>query len=180
MSNLPRHIAIVMDGNGRWAKQRGMMRVSGHKAGVDAVRDVITACAELGVEHLSLFAFSRENWKRPVTEVKALFELLLRSLSREIKQLHKNNIRIRFIGEHSNFDLKLQKQIQESEALTKNNTGLQLIIAINYGGRWDILQACQSIASKVKEGTLVPENIDIHCLHQAMSFSDIPDPDLFI
>ena len=176
----PRHVAIIMDGNGRWARKRLLPRVAGHQAGVDAVRGVVESCAKKGVEVLTLFAFSSENWRRPPSEVGLLMELFLQTLKREVKRLHSNNVRLRVIGERTAFDPKLQQRIAEAEATTRNNTGLTVVIAANYGGRWDIAQAARSVAQKVETGQLTsaditPELIDLH-----LSMSDLPEPDLFI
>jgi len=180
MSDLPNHIAIIMDGNGRWARQRNLSRNVGHKAGVEATRKIIEATAHKQIGALTLFAFSSENWNRPKTEVKLLMELFLISLKREINKLNKNNIRIRFIGERDAFNQKLIDQISHSETLTKNNTGMTLNVAVNYGGRWDIVNACKQIARKVQSQQLEIDDIDEQCLGKHMTLSDIPEPDLFI
>ncbi len=169
-----------MDGNGRWAKKRLMPRVAGHKAGVKATREVVENCVHLGIEALTLFAFSSENWKRPQKEVGALMELFLSSLKSEVSTLHKNEVRIRFIGERESFSEKLQRRIADAEALTHDNPGLQLVIAANYGGRWDIAQAVKSVVSAVKAGVLSEQEIDAGTLHNYTALSDLPDPDLFI
>ncbi len=142
---VPRHIAIIMDGNGRWAKQRFMPRVVGHQRGVETVREVVRACRSLGVEYLTLFAFSSENWRRPADEVTFLMDLFLKMLEREVSKLHENNIRLKIIGDRSRFDDNLQRHIAEAEQLTRHNSKLTLTIAANYGGRWDILQATHAM-----------------------------------
>lgn len=180
IKNMPRHIAIIMDGNNRWAKKRFLPGVAGHKAGADAVRAVIRACMQQGVEALTLFAFSSENWQRPAQEVNALMELFLLSLRREIKQLHKHNIRLRIIGEKSGFSSDIQQAIADAETLTQDNTALQLNIAANYGGRWDIAQAARKLAQQVAEGTLQPDDITEEQLSRMVSLHDLPAPDLCI
>ena len=174
-STLPRHIAIIMDGNGRWAKKRFMPRFAGHKAGVDSVRRVVKECARRGVEVLTLFAFSSENWRRPQKEVGLLMDLLHAALEREVDKLNENNIRLRFIGDRSAFNPKLQQQLARGEELTGGNSGMTLVIAINYGGRWDITQAARNIAARVEAG-----EINAELLHEHMSLSGLPEPDLFI
>ncbi|OPX54643.1 undecaprenyl diphosphate synthase [Oceanospirillum multiglobuliferum] len=180
ITNVPRHIAIIMDGNNRWAKKRFLPGIAGHKAGANAVRAVIRACVQHQVEALTLFAFSSENWQRPITEVNALMELFLFSLRREIKQLHKHNIRLRIIGDKTAFSADIQQGIADAEALTANNRGLQLNIAANYGGRWDIVNAAKTLAQQVASGLLQPEQIDETCFNQVVSLSDLPAPDLCI
>lgn len=176
----PRHVAIIMDGNNRWAKRRGQIGVSGHKAGVDAVRDVVKTCAEQGVEVLTLFAFSSENWRRPEDEVSALMRLFLLALQREVKKLHKNNIRLVIIGDRAQFSAVLQEHMAKAEELTKDNTAMTLAIAANYGGQWDITQAARSLAQKVAVGELKPEEICEAKLQENLSLGDLPMPDLMI
>jgi undecaprenyl diphosphate synthase len=177
---LPRHIAIIMDGNGRWAKQRNQPRFFGHRAGVEAVRGVVKACAKKGIGVLTLFAFSSENWRRPEKEVSILMDLLYTALNREVSKLHENRVRLRIIGDRSAFSDKLQKRLAESEELTKDNTGLQLVVAVNYGGRWDITQAARKIASCVQQGDLRADEIDESLLASHLSMAELPEPDLFI
>ena len=177
---LPRHIAIIMDGNGRWAERRKLPRHFGHKAGVDAVRRVVAACAEQGVEVLTLFAFSSENWRRPAKEVGLLMDLFLTTLGKEIKRLHKNRVRIRLIGDRAAFSDKLRQRIAEAEALTADNDGLTLVIAANYGGRWDIARAASRLAERVRAGELEPDVITPETLAAEVSLADLPEPDLFI
>jgi undecaprenyl diphosphate synthase len=175
---VPRHVAIIMDGNGRWAKQRHLPRFAGHKRGVEAVRAVVKACAERGVGFLTLFAFSSENWRRPPDEVALLMQLFLAALEGEVQKLHRNGIRLKIIGDRAPFDAKIRKLIEEGERLTGANRGLTLSIAANYGGRWDILQALgrlakehpAKVAAGVQEADLMPY----------LSMSYAPEPDLFI
>ncbi|MGD8558383.1 MAG: isoprenyl transferase [Gammaproteobacteria bacterium] len=178
--NIPRHIAIIMDGNGRWAKSRMMPRFAGHRAGVEAVRGVAESCAKKGVETLTLFAFSSENWRRPAKEVGLLMDLLHSALGREVKRLHENNVRLRFIGDRTAFSDKLQARLLEGEASTKDNTGLNLVVAINYGGRWDIAHAARAIARQVKKGDIEVDDIDEELFASCLSLNDLPEPDLFI
>ncbi len=180
MSELPNHIAVIMDGNGRWAKQRNLSRNAGHKAGVEATRVIVEATAFRKIKALTLFAFSSENWNRPKKEVSLLMELFLFSLKREISKLHKNNIRIRFIGDRTVFNKKLFEQINQAELLTNANTGMSLNIAVNYGGRWDIVNACKEIVNKVQAQELQVDDIDEQCLGSYLTLADIPEPDLFI
>jgi undecaprenyl diphosphate synthase len=174
---VPRHLAIIMDGNGRWAKKRLMPRVAGHVRGVEAVRGVITACIERGVEYLTLFAFSSENWRRPADEVSFLMQLFIRSLRKEIARIHENGIRFRVVGDLSRFDPSLVELIRESEALTAGNARLELTIAANYGGRWDILQAVDKLlaASPGRPGGFSEDE-----LASQLSMNYAPEPDLFI
>ena len=177
----PKHIAIIMDGNGRWAQQRLLPRAVGHNAGVKAVRKIVEFCAaDPQIDVLSLFAFSSENWRRPEAEVSLLMRLFLTTLQNEIEKLHKNNIRLRFIGDCSAFDTALQKKMREGETKTKNNTALTLVIAVNYGGRWDLTQACQQISRRVVSGELNSHAINENVLNQHLSLANLPEPDLFI
>lgn len=177
---LPRHIAIVMDGNGRWAVQRGRPRNAGHRAGVRATRRVVESCGQLGIETLTLFAFSSENWKRPPAEVKLLMRLFVEALQREVADLHNNNVTLRFMGERSLLPAGLVRQMDDSESLTAENTGLQLNIAVYYGGRWDLLQSVRSIARRVADGEMTPAEIDEHTIAAGLALGDGNDPDLFI
>ena len=177
---LPRHIAIIMDGNGRWAEHRNLPRFAGHKAGVETVRSVVQMCGELGVEVLTLFAFSSENWRRPKKEVGLLMELFLTALEREVNKLHNSSVQIRVIGDITQFPAKLQKRIKEAMALTENNNGLVLNIAANYGGKWDITQAVKKVAQQVACGELLAEDISEEKLSENLAMSDLPEPDLFI
>ncbi|MGR9105496.1 MAG: isoprenyl transferase [Gammaproteobacteria bacterium] len=179
-NDVPRHIAIVMDGNGRWAKKRILPRTAGHQAGVKAVEKVLKRCGELGVEVLTLFAFSSENWRRPEEEVNVLMELFVSTLEEQTHVLHENGIRLRFIGDKSAFSEKLQDEILSSEEKTKNNSRLTLVIAANYGGRWDMLQAVRKIAREVEEGVVSAASISQESISSRLSFPDLPEPDLFI
>lgn len=178
--SLPRHVAIIMDGNGRWAKKRFLPRVAGHKVGVKAVKKIVEASAELGVKVLTLFAFSSENWQRPKAEVDTLMDLFVSSLEQEVKQLHKNGVKLQFIGDRSEFNPKLQARIAESENLTKDNTGLHLVIAANYGGKWDIAQAMRKLAVQVQQGEIEPDSITPELIQAHVCLHELPEPDLFI
>jgi len=175
---VPRHVAIIMDGNGRWAKKRHLPRIAGHKRGVESVRATVKACAESGVGYLTLFAFSSENWRRPADEVALLMQLFIGALENEVQKLHRNGIRLKVIGDQGRFDRKIQALIAEGERLTAGNSGLTLTIAANYGGRWDILQAFNRFSkgnpaterNEIREAELAP--------YLAMSYA--PEPDLFI
>jgi len=175
-TDVPRHIAIIMDGNGRWAKRRLMPRVAGHRKGVEALRGVIRACAERGVSHLTVFAFSSENWRRPQEEVTLLMELFMRALENEVARLHENDIRFRVIGDLSGFSERIQTLIRDAEALTCNNTRLTFTVAANYGGRWDIVQAVKRLMAS----GVAADEVDEALLAQQLSVADAPEPDLFI
>ena len=177
---IPKHVAIIMDGNGRWAQARSKTRVAGHKSGVETVRSSVSSARKLGVKALTLFAFSSENWQRPKAEVSVLMELFMFVLTREVKRLHKNGIRFQIIGDVSRFSEKLQKKIKESEELTQHNTEMVLSIAANYGGRWDITQATQKIANQVLNNELMPNDITEDMLNKHISLSGLPDLDLLI
>ncbi|MCK8516376.1 isoprenyl transferase [Methylonatrum kenyense] len=179
-ARLPRHIAVVMDGNGRWAEQRRMPRTAGHRAGVKAARTLIESCGRRGVHALTLFAFSSENWRRPKQEVSTLLDLMLRTLRKEASKLHENNVRIRVIGDRDRLGGTLCHQIERVEALTADNTGLQLVVAVSYGGRWDITRACQRLASRVADGSLDAEDIDEGMLNDGVALAGLPGPDLLI
>ena len=178
--NIPKHVAIIMDGNGRWAQKKGSARIVGHKAGVETVRSVIQTCVEKGIEVVTLFAFSSENWRRPEKEVSLLMSLFLMALQREVKKLHKNDVQLRIVGDVSAFDKKIQDQIIKAEALTKDNKTLVLNIAANYGGQWDITQSVKTIAKKVEAGEIKAEEITSELISENLSMSDLPEPDLFI
>lgn len=178
--SLPQHIAIIMDGNGRWAKEQGKPRVFGHKNGVTAVRKTINAAVRLNIKAVTLFAFSSENWQRPEEEVGLLMELFISVLSTEVKKLHKNNLRLRVIGDKTRFSSRLQKKIQDAEQLTANNTGMVINIAANYGGKWDILQATKQLAQKAVDGELTVDEISEEMMTQHLTMSDIPEVDLLI
>jgi undecaprenyl diphosphate synthase len=169
-----------MDGNNRWAKHHKKIGVSGHKAGVEAVRGVVKTCVEEGIEVLTLFAFSSENWRRPADEVGALMKLFLFALQREVKKLHSNNIRLRIIGDRSQFSDILQEHMDKAEALTKDNDGMTLVVAANYGGHWDIAQAAREIAIKVGSGELSADSVNEELIQSHISLGDLPLPDLMI
>ena len=174
---VPRHIAIIMDGNGRWAKQRFMPRVAGHQRGVEALREVVKACHELGVKYLTVFAFSSENWRRPADEVSFLMALFLKMLEREVANLHRNNIRVKIIGDRSRFDEKLKQTMHDAEQLTAANSTFTLTVAVNYGGRWDVMQAVQAM---LKAHFELAHGFGEEDLSPYLSMSDAPEPDLFI
>lgn len=178
--SVPKHIAIIMDGNNRWAKERRLPTLAGHKAGVDSVREAIRGCIETGVQSLTLFAFSSENWRRPEAEVRGLMELFKLALDREVKKLHKNNIRLRVIGDKTALSQDLQKRIEKSEALTDSCSGLNLNVAVNYGGKWDIAKAARSLAEQAIKGEIALDDISPDRLSQLVSLSDQAPPDLCI
>ena len=180
MSSVPQHVAIVMDGNGRWASRRGLPRTAGHRAGVKSVRAVVEAAVRQGVGALTLFAFSSENWRRPKTEVNILMELFISALRGEVKRLLENGVRLRIIGERGAFPEKLRRGIAEAEELTCRNRTMVLQVAANYGGRWDVTQAMRRLAAEVASGDLAPGQIDEAAISARLSFPDLPDPDLFI
>ncbi|MFO7847299.1 MAG: isoprenyl transferase [Balneolaceae bacterium] len=177
---IPAHIAIIMDGNGRWAQTKGNVRIFGHKAGVESVRDITESCAQLGVEHLTLYAFSTENWNRPTVEVNGLMKILVNSLKNEAKRLNENNIKFVTIGQIERLPQKCQKQIEEVTELTKQNDRLQLCLALSYSGRWDITEAVKKISDQVKNGLLDPADIDDDLISSQLSTGSVPDPDLII
>jgi len=178
--SLPQHIAIIMDGNGRWAKDKGNVRLFGHKAGVESVRDITESCAQLGVKHLTLYAFSTENWDRPSAEVSGLMNLLVHSLQNEADRLQRNNIRLVSIGQLDRLPKKCQNKLQEVIELTKNNTRLELCLALSYSGRWDIIEAIKKVSKEVQNGNVNPDEIDDNMVSSYLSTADIPDPDLII
>ena len=178
--HIPKHIAIIMDGNGRWAKERSLPRVAGHKEGVNSVREITRACGEIGVKHLTLYTFSTENWRRPKAEVSALMTLLLKTISTEVRELHKNNVRFTAIGDLKKLPKSTQKGIFDGIEITKNNTGLNLCLALNYGSRQEMVSAVQAIAKKVKKGDLKLDEIDETIFSNTLSTSDMPNPDLLI
>ena len=178
--SVPEHIAIIMDGNGRWAQKKGNIRLHGHKAGVESVRDVTESCAQLGVKYLTLYAFSTENWNRPSSEINGLMKLLVQALRNEADRLNKNDIKLITIGQIERLPAKCQRQLQEVKELTKDNTRMQLCLALSYSGRWDITEAVKHIAHDVKNGDLDPESIDDQVISSYLSTAAIPDPDLII
>ncbi len=180
INKLPQHIAIIMDGNGRWAKKKGAMRIFGHQNAVKAVRDATEACAELGVRYLTLYAFSTENWNRPETEVKALMSLLVTTINSEIKVLQQNNIRLQTIGNTKELPKNCQKELEEAIKLTSSNTGMTLILALSYSGRWEITNAVQSIAKDLSEGKIDADAISESLISRYLQTASVPDPELMI
>ncbi len=178
---LPQHIAIIMDGNGRWAKKKGAAsRIFGHKHAIEAVRDTVEACAELGVKYLTLYAFSTENWARPQGEVNALMKLLVSTIRKETETLNKNNIRLSAIGDIFSLPKSCQRELQEAMEGTRHNSGLNLVLALSYSGRWDIVEAVKKIAVRIQSQQLHPEDISAELLSQQLSTGQIPDPELLI
>jgi undecaprenyl diphosphate synthase len=177
---LPRHVAIIMDGNGRWARQRGQLRTAGHKAGVAPVRMCIQECARSRIEALTLFAFSSENWARPSGEVGSLMALFMDALDREVDELHANGVRLRFIGDRQALSVRLQSRIAQAEQHTGANAGLKLQIAVSYGGRWDLTQAARTVAARCASGELRVADITEQDLAAGLELAGLPDPDLFI
>jgi undecaprenyl diphosphate synthase len=177
---LPKHIAIIMDGNGRWAKQKYLPRMAGHHEGLKAVRRIIQACGEQGISVLTLFAFSSENWRRPQPEVNGLMKLFLSSLQNEVEKLHNNNVRLRIVGDSSRLSEELKASIHKAQQQTRENTGLTLVIAVDYGGQWDILQATKKIAEQIENKTLSSKDITPQVFESFLGLADLPHPDLFI
>ena len=180
MADSPQHVAIIMDGNGRWARARGLPRPAGHRASVKVVRRIVEECASHNVAYLTLFAFSSENWRRPPDEVGMLMNLFLDSLVREIDDLHRNQVRIRFIGDRAELGRELVERMIAAEQLTDGNTGLLLTVAVAYGGRWDIVQACRALGTEVAAGALSPAAIDEGAIAAHLALAGVPDPDLLI
>ena len=177
---LPRHVAIIMDGNGRWARARGLPRIAGHRSGAEAVRRTVAATAELGIPYLTLFGFSSENWKRPSTEIHDLMALLRHYLRGEIDELHRNGVRLKVIGQISRFAPDIVSLIEQAEAVTRDNPRITLTIALSYGGRAEIVAAVRTIAAQVACGRLEPEAVDEECIARHLFTADIPDPDLLV
>jgi len=177
---IPRHIAIIMDGNGRWAQRRGMPRIAGHREGVESVREIVEACGQLGVEYLTLYAFSTENWKRPREEVSLLMRLLVQALRDETDRLHRNNVRLQTVGDLSALPAEVRAGLQESIHKTEHNTGLTLILALSYSGRWDIRQAVSSLVADARSGALPAGEVTEAQIAERLSTRGIPDPDLLI
>ncbi|MDP8306068.1 MAG: isoprenyl transferase [Candidatus Chlorobium antarcticum] len=177
---LPSHIAIIMDGNGRWARLKGKTRIEGHAAGVNSVRDIVEASAQLGIQNLTLFTFSTENWKRPEKEVAALMQLIVRILGRETRALHDNNIRLNVIGNRELLPLKVRETLENTIELTKNNSNLTLTIAISYSGKWDIVQACRKVAEEVAAGSIKAREVSEQLIDSHLSTAGMPDPELII
>jgi undecaprenyl diphosphate synthase len=180
MENVPTHVAIIMDGNGRWAKKRGLPRHAGHRAGVKAVRATVETAAQRGIRYLTLFAFSSENWARPKEEVSKLMGLFVEALQREVKELHRNNVRLRFVGAREQLNSGLVQKIEAAERQTATNTGLGLNVAVAYGGRWDIVEAARKLASRVIAGEIDVAGIDEQAMGGQLQLAGIPDPDLLI
>jgi undecaprenyl diphosphate synthase len=180
LKTIPRHIAIIMDGNGRWAKERGLPRIAGHREGINSVREITKICGEIGVKYLTLYTFSTENWCRPKTEVKALMTLLLSTIKKEIKELHKNDVKFSTIGDISILPKGTVKGVKEGEKLTFENSGLNLILALNYGSRQEIISAVNNIVYDVKKGSLDSNSIDENIFSSYLDTNNCPDPDLLI
>jgi undecaprenyl diphosphate synthase len=180
MADSPQHVAIFMAGNGRWARSRGMPRVAGHRASVKVVRKIVEECAQRNVGYLTLFAFSSENWRRPADEVGVLMGLFLDALVREVADLHRNQVRLRFIGDRDSLNLELKERMQDAEALTALNSGLRLMVAVAYGGRWDVTRACRSLAADAAAGKLAAADITEEHVAARLELAGIPDPDLLI
>ncbi len=179
-SGLPRHVAVIMDGNGRWAQRRALPRHFGHRAGAKAVRATVEGCARRGIEALTIFAFSSENWQRPAEEVTRLMELFVESIDKEVDELHRNGIRVRFIGELSRLREGLDVKIRAAESRTASNTRMTLFVAVSYGGRWDIVEAARRLARQAAAGALDPQRIDEDSFARELQLADAPEPDLFI
>ena len=177
---LPQHIAIVMDGNGRWALERGLARVDGHRMGLNAVRETVKACLQADIPMLSLFAFSSENWSRPADEVDYLMDLFIQTIEQDMDELHSRAVRVSFIGDRAMLSSVLQAGMHSIETLTAHNQALQLNVVMNYGGRWDIVQAAQRLARAVRDGLLLPEAIDESLFARELTTHPLPDPDLLI
>jgi undecaprenyl diphosphate synthase len=179
-ARIPRHVAMIMDGNGRWAKKRHLPRIAGHRAGVSVVENVVRLCGQRGIEVLTLFAFSSENWRRPAEEVGLLMGLFVSALEHQVKRLHDNNVRLKVVGDLDAFSDKLRRLIEDGEAMTASNSGLHLNIAANYGGRWDIAQATRVLGKQIAAGELRPEDITADHIEEHLTLSALPEPDLFI
>lgn len=180
IDSIPKHVAIIMDGNGRWAKERFLPRLAGHREGINSVRDITRICGKIGVEYLTLYTFSKENWKRPPAEVSALMTLLLRTIKKEVKGLHENNVKFNVIGDLEMLPTSTKNGLQEGVTLTSKNTGLNLSLALNYGSRQEIIKAVQFLAREVRDGFLKPEEIDEELFSSNLYTKVIPDPDLMI
>lgn len=178
--NLPQHIAIIMDGNGRWAKQRSLPRIAGHREGVNSVREITRICGEIGIKHLTLYTFSTENWDRPQSEVSALMKLLLSTIRKEVQNLHENNVKLSTIGDFEGLPKSSREGIREGIELTKNNTGLNLNLALNYGSRQELIRAIQKLAEEIDSGKIKASDIDSKDIEKHLYTKDMPDPDLLI
>lgn len=179
-SKLPKHVAIIMDGNGRWAKERGEDRVYGHHEGVVSVREIVNGCGEVGVSYLTLYAFSTENWNRPQEEVNALMELLVNTIRKEVEELKKKNVKLHVIGDFASLPDVCQKELNEAKEMTADNTGLNLILALSYSARWEIVEASKKIAKEIKEGKLKEEDISDELFSKYLTTANFPDPELMI
>lgn len=179
-NNLPRHIAVIMDGNGRWAKNKGAARIFGHRNAIQAVKDVTEGCGELGIKYLTLYAFSTENWGRPKEEVDALMELLVNTLQKEISTLHENQVKLRTIGDVTHLPKDCQNNLAQAIEATRNNSGLIMQLALNYSGRWEIVEAAKKLAEEAKKGLIQPQEIDEHYFSEHLKTAGIPDPELLI
>jgi undecaprenyl diphosphate synthase len=180
MADSPQHVAIIMDGNGRWARSRGLPRIAGHRYSIKVVRKIVELCGERKVRYLTLFAFSSENFRRPPDEVGMLMGLFLDALVREVEDLHRSEVRLQFIGDRTSLGLELVRRMEDAEALTARNNGLQLMVAVAYGGRWDIVQACRALAERAAAGELKAADISEELLGAGLALAGIPDPDLMI
>lgn len=181
-TRMPRHVAVIMDGNGRWAKQRKLSRFAGHNAGMKSMKEIVRRSSDLGIEHLTVYAFSTENWKRSVEEISGIFRLLVIYIDNDLKELHKNNVRIKILGDYSRIPADAKARLEKALELTASNTGLQFNIALNYGGREEILRAVKAIAAKAQEGLIAPEDIDYDMISSQLytGMYDVPDPDVVI
>jgi undecaprenyl diphosphate synthase len=179
-NNLPRHIAVIMDGNGRWAKGKGAARIFGHRNAIQAVKDVTEGCGELGIKYLTLYAFSTENWGRPKEEVDGLMELLVNTLQKEIKTLHDNQVKLQTIGDISHLPIDCQNNLAKAKEATSHNSGLILQLALNYSGRWEIIEAARKLGEEIKQGLIQPGEIDEHYFSQHLQTAGVPDPELLI
>ncbi|GGB60386.1 isoprenyl transferase [Roseibium aquae] len=177
---LPRHVAFIMDGNGRWAKARGLPRTEGHRRGLEALRETVRHAGELGIEFMTIYSFSSENWNRPETEVNFLMGLLRRFLQRDLSELHKANIHIRVVGERNDLEPGIRRLLEEAEAITRHNSGMTLVVAFNYGGRNELVRAAQRLAAQVASGAIEADDIDENAMAAALDTAGIPDPDLLI
>ncbi|WP_187264573.1 isoprenyl transferase [Pontibacter beigongshangensis] len=180
LDNLPRHIAVIMDGNGRWAKQRGGLRIFGHQSAITAVKETVEGAAELGVDYLTLYAFSTENWSRPAVEVSALMQLLVSTIRKETATLNKNNIRLQTIGNTASLPKSCQRELLEAMDLTKSNTRMTLVLALSYSGRWDIKQAVRRVAEDVARGSLAANDVEEASIEKYLSTAGMPEPELMI
>jgi undecaprenyl diphosphate synthase len=180
LSNLPKHIAIIMDGNGRWAKKQGAMRIFGHHHGIKAVRETVEACGEIGIKYLTLYTFSTENWNRPKLEVDGIMSLLVSTITKEVPDLNKNNVRLKTIGDLSSLPAKTRKEMERGVELTSQNTGLTLLLALSYSGKWDIVQAVKEVAEKVKKSEIEIDDISEDYFSRYLATGDCPDVDLLI